>query len=294
MKKEADEEERQRRKIERQLERTRKQARQAEEAAIREKMRDEKLTIAKMRHEELMKKHFEKEMSKQTTVEHNEDENSVCGTDVDELLQHNPHHRILQDSDDVSDVSDISELETIIGGAHRPLQSFKDSDYLDTWTIVVPASSYKTEPRWRSFDSSTNRVQFDKFKLLHDFRLDLKRFCKLMHGYVKWNFDDFHTICFEEMTSQKMTQDQLLDFSPNSDEFALSGGKMHCHILIEYYGNNKRGTQFRYAQELERWLGTRNWHLYHSTIMDTSLRYFLKASREKQQGYLMTAMYSFH
>ena len=121
------------------MERNRKQARKSEEDAAREKIRDERLAIAKLKHEKLMQKHFEKEMNEKPGVKDQPIENTPDENEADDILQYNPGNQILQDSDDVSDVSDISELETITGGAHRPLKSFQDADYIDTWTVVVPA-----------------------------------------------------------------------------------------------------------------------------------------------------------
>ena len=273
-----------------QLEKERKGHKAVIEALDREKMRDEKLMIAKRKHEDYMNKYFSQEATKKSEATVDTGAKNGDEMEIDDLNAPNPGDQLLLDSDEVSEVSEVSDLETAIGGAARPLSSYKDTEYLDTWTIVVPAVEYKTEPGWRTIHPD-GHIEFNKFSLLHDIRMELKRLCKLMTGMSKWDYSQFHTVCFEEMGSKNLSKSEIIEHMKSTDEFNLAGGKTHCHILMEYYGNDKRGTPFRCAKAFENWLSGRGWNLYHSTILDYSLRYYLKASRERQQSYLMCSMY---
>ena len=123
--------------------------------------------------------------------------------------------------------------------------------------------------------------------------MEIKRYIKLMTLRVRWNYDELFVNCFEEEGAKTMTKENIQKYQ-GMEMWKESGGKLHAHILIEYNGNSRRGTQARYVQALETWMKSRNWHLYWTTIKETSERNYLSRSREKQQQYLMTGMYSFH
>ena len=265
----------------------------AMDTALKETIRREKLQLAKLKHDQKMNEWFEQQKKNESKNNKKKPAKTETNEEGEEaFFAAHPDDMLLSD-DEISLASEISEeLEIGTGGATKPIWSLPSDTFISTWTYVVPAAVYHASVAWRSVNENGD-CEFDKEKCHKSFRKLLRNFCRRMKWHVCWQLGDLHSACFEESSSKAIKVSDLKPFTNQRSTMGSDNGLNHCHILVQYEGNSKRGTMVRIVDRLTQYLNDHDFLCYGYTIYDDSLPRPLHASREKQQTYLLTCQYGF-
>lgn len=257
------------------------------------KLREEKYSLKKAEHDQKMKKFFLKETN--DVVQNDSDKNTMSAEhgEVEMMVAEHPDDILEAYREGDSDVSEegIVDLTIGMGGAFKELKTVADSTYISTWTIVLTASIYQSNPRWRTIENG--KVKFDKGLCHADWRRDIKRFCRRMKVRYAWDFDDIESCLFEEDVGVSIDESELKEFSTDREIYGRGGGRIHGHILMQYNGNRRRGCQVQIVKRLESYMREVGWAGHWSTVYDEQNPRPLHHSRERQQSYVMISQYTF-
>ena len=262
-------------------------------AELQNRVMEDQLMLKKRKIDKELQSFFDKEQKERDeTVNF---ESGVAPMDVDppvdvEIAIDHPDDVLNMDGGAISDVSDdgVTGLVTGTGGASKVLSALDDDLYISTWTVVITASVYQVNPRWRKIDEQG--VHFDKEQCHLDFRRELKTYVKRMKRHFQWDLHEIESVLFEENPDQIFDLDSLRQHG-DQDSFSKNSGRVHGHILVEYNGNRRRGTQAKLVKRCEEHFKENGWQVYWSCVYDHANARPLNHSREKQQSYLMLTQY---
>ena len=265
----------------------------AMEKAIRDTIRRESLHIAKRKHDLKMQRWLKQE-NKMSLKEKKSDHKDEAKDEEEGWPTAAHPDDMLRSGDEISETDEESEkLALGGGGATKPISALPPDTYISTWTYVVPAAVYHRAVEWRS-TVDDGIITFDKEKCHKAFRQHLRSFTKRMRWHVSWQMSDLHSACFEESSANTVRTEDLRNFTNENPQSIPECPLNHCHILVQYEGNSKRGTMCRIIERLTKFLNEeRNFQCYGYTVFDDALPRPLHSSREKQQTYLLTCQYRF-